>query len=378
MSKARVGFVIEQALGHVAYGMNLRAALAARDDIEIVWLEVPYLPEKLGPLPLHNWTLRGSARAWSLIRRAHNKAPLDALFLHTQTISLFAGGFMGRIPTLLSLDATPKNLDQLAGSYAHSVGNPIAESIKGTLHRRVIRKARWYTTWSDWAKRSLVDDYDADGSKVTVVHPGTTLANFPAPETKQRDPARPLQILFVGGDLERKGGDLLLSVFTESLRGACELHLVTAADVEPRQGVHVYHDVKPHSQQLLKLYRDADVFVLPTRGDCLAVVLGEAMASSMPIVTTAVGAHTEAVEDGESGYIIGVDDAGALRDRLLQMASDRGLVARMGARSRAIGEARFDMAKGASQIGDILVRIAGAKDRPTLQARREGMMKGEL
>ena len=37
----RVAFVIEQALGHVAYGMNLRRALEAHDDLECVFLDVP-------------------------------------------------------------------------------------------------------------------------------------------------------------------------------------------------------------------------------------------------------------------------------------------------------------------------------------------------
>src|SRR5438445_5103110 len=119
--RARIAFVIEQALGHVAYGMGLKEALADRHDIEGVWIEVPYALGSFGRVPYvgPNWTLRGSARAWKCIREAERERPLDALFLHTQTVSLFAGAHMGRIPTLLSLDATPKNLDEIGGSYAH-------------------------------------------------------------------------------------------------------------------------------------------------------------------------------------------------------------------------------------------------------------------
>ncbi|HET9959497.1 MAG TPA: hypothetical protein VFQ61_33630, partial [Polyangiaceae bacterium] len=88
--KPRVGFVVEQALGHVAYGQSLRKALAGREDLEIVWLEIPYGFEGMGKIPLvgRNWTLRGSARAFRAIQQAHAKTPLDALFLHTQTISV--------------------------------------------------------------------------------------------------------------------------------------------------------------------------------------------------------------------------------------------------------------------------------------------------
>src|SRR5262245_43171631 len=113
--KRRIGFVIEQAMGHVSYGMGLRMALAERDDIDPEWIEVPFEPGNLGKVPLlgRNWTLRGSMRAARAIVEANRRRPLDALFLHTQTISLFSGPLMARIPTLLSLDATPLNYDEL-------------------------------------------------------------------------------------------------------------------------------------------------------------------------------------------------------------------------------------------------------------------------
>jgi glycosyltransferase involved in cell wall biosynthesis len=358
--RARIAFVIEQALGHVAYGMGLKEALADRHDIEGVWIEVPYALGSFGRVPYvgPNWTLRGSARAWKCIREAERERPLDALFLHTQTVSLFAGAHMGRIPTLLSLDATPKNLDEIGGSYAHAVGGKVLEGLKLLAHRRVMRNAERFTTWSQWAKASLVKDYGAAADKVTVIHPGTVVSNFPSPGTREERREGPLRVLFVGGDFVRKGGDLLLDVYRAHLRGKVELHLVTAADLPAEEGVHVYRGLKPHSPELLERYRDADVFVLPTRGDCLAVVLGEAMASCLPIITTRVGAHPEAVEDGRSGYLLAVDDAKGLRESLERMAGDRTLVAEMGRQSRRIGEDRFDMHKNANQIADLLVSLA--------------------
>jgi glycosyltransferase involved in cell wall biosynthesis len=234
----------------------------------------------------------------------------------------------------------------------------LVEHAKLFAHRAVMRRARWFTTWSQWAKDSLVHDYGVDGSRVTILPPGTTLSNYPDPNARGPRRPGPLRLLFVGGDFKRKGGDLLLDVFNAHLRDSCELHLITAADVATGNGVHVYRGLKPHSADLLRLYADADVFVLPTRGDCLAVVLGEAMASSLPIITTRVGAHAEAVEDGESGFVLDVDDGAALRDRIERLARDPALAARMGKRSRQIGEERFDMNKNANRIGDMLIDLA--------------------
>lgn len=355
---ARIGFVIEQALGHVAYGMGLRRILERRSDIECVWLEIPFDTGHIGRIPVigKNWTVRGSLRARRAIEEAHRQRPLDALFIHTQTIGLFSGGAMSRIPTLLSLDATPINYDELASWYGDKVHAAPLESAKLFAHRRVMRRAAWFTTWSAWAKNSLVSDYGVPESKITVIHPGTVLSNFPDPAS--RAPHRgPLRALFVGADFKRKGGDLLVEVCRSRLAGKVELDLVTTADVAPQPGVRVHRGLKPHSPELLRRFAEADVFVLPTRGDCLAVVLGEAMASSLPIITTRVGAHAEAVEDGESGFVIDVDDAAALADRLERLASDPELCFRMGQRSRAIGEAKFDMNKNANQIADLLLGL---------------------
>lgn len=358
--KRRIGFVIEQALGHVAYGMGLKQALAARADLELEWIEIPFEPGTFGKLPIvgRNWTLRGSERAYRAIASAHRRQPLDALFIHTQTVALLSGRHMAKIPTLLSLDATPINYDELAGAYRDSVDSAPLERAKQWAHRRVMKKAAAFTVWSDWAKRSLVDDYGAPAQKVTVLHPGTVISSFPDPATRQVRSDKPLNLLFVGGDFPRKGGDLLLTTVRERFRGRVELHLVTGAQVQPGDGVFVHRGVKPLSPELFRRFAEADVFVLPTRGDCLAMVLGESMAACLPIITTRVGAHAEAVEEGQSGFLIDKDDGQALGDRIDLLERDRTLCFNMGMRSREIGEARFNMQKNANQIADILLEIS--------------------
>ncbi len=356
----RIGLVLEQALGHVAYGMGIKQALAQRSDIECEWLEIPF---ELGDFKRlskvgENWTFRGSVRARNAIAKAHRRRPLDALFIHTQTVGLFAGSYMRKVPTLMSLDATPMNYDQLANWYGDRVHSATIERLKLQAHRMVMKHAQQFTVWSQWAKNSLVADYLVDPRKITILHPGTNLANFPDPE--QRGPRRPgpFRLLFVGGDFKRKGGDLLLDVYRTHLRDSCELHLVTGAELPAEPGVHVYRGVKPHSEQLLRLYADADAFVLPTRGDCLAVVLGEAMASGLPIITTRVGAHAEAVEEGKSGFVLDVDDARGLSERLKQLSRDPEGARSMGRHSREIGEERFNMSRNANRIADMLIELA--------------------
>jgi glycosyltransferase involved in cell wall biosynthesis len=64
------------------------------------------------------------------------------------------------------------------------------------------------------------------------------------------------------------------------------------------------------------LFATADLFVLPSHADCLAMVLMEATAAGLPVVTTDVGALAEAVRDGESGLLIPPEDGRALQQAL--------------------------------------------------------------
>jgi glycosyltransferase involved in cell wall biosynthesis len=364
--------VIEQAMGHVSYGLGLRQALANRDDLEAEWIDVPFGPGRFGRLPVvgRNWTLRGSARAARAIAAADRRRPLDALFIHTQTISLLSGPLMARIPTLLSLDATPINYDELAAPYRAAVHGPHIERAKQWAHRNVMKHAAAFTTWSEWARRSLVQDYGVPAERVTVLYPGTVISGFADPSARQPRQGTPLNVLFVGGDFRRKGGDLLLDIVRRHFRGRIELHLVTDADVPAGDGVFVHRGVKPLSPELLARFAAADVFALPTRGDCLAMVMGESMAACVPVITTRVGAHAEAVEDGHSGFLIDPDDGEALRDRLDRLERDRIRCFEMGMQARRVGEARFDMRKNAHRIASILLEIA---ERPGRRAIGENL-----
>jgi glycosyltransferase involved in cell wall biosynthesis len=83
------------------------------------------------------------------------------------------------------------------------------------------------------------------------------------------------------------------------------------------------------------------------------MVLGEAMAASLPVITTDVGAHAEAIEDGYNGFIVR-DDKASLGDALEMLVDDHALRQRMGEAGRARAEDRFDTAKNARELVDFL------------------------
>lgn len=353
----RLGFALEYSLGHTTHAQNLKRTLTQRSDIVPTYVDLPYdgISGAWTRLPgvRSNWSLRASLGAWLGMRR-HIKH-LDGALYHTQVTSLFAAGLMRQVPSVISLDATPLQYDALGAFYGHvPSSNPRLEALKKRLNQRAFGAARHLVAWSEWTKASLAADYGVAPEKVSVVPPGIDT------DLWRRDrPARsagPLNLLFVGGDFPRKGGDTLLAAFKCLPPGLAQLTIVTKT---PNSGdnlanVTVRHDIQPNSEALLKLYSEADLFVFPTRGDCLPLAVMEALTSGLPVVTTTVGALPEAVTHGETGWIVPPDDPAALTDALQTLAGNRTLLARLSREAAVVGMERFNAATNYGRLIDIV------------------------
>lgn len=73
---------------------------------------------------------------------------------------------------------------------------------------------------------------------------------------------------------------------------------------------------------MLNLMAACDVFLFATLHENLSNALLEAMACGQAVIATAVGGNVEVVRNGENGYLIPPEDAGAINDALLKMLND--------------------------------------------------------
>lgn len=142
----------------------------------------------------------------------------------------------------------------------------------------------------------------------------------------------PLMVLAVGQFIRRKGFDILLRAAAAFPAGTALYLIGGSATPEYREicrtnGLErvTFLDFMP-SDQLKNYYDAADVFVLPTRSDIWGLVINEAMARALPVVTTTrCVAGLELVEDGVNGFLVPPDDGGSLAEKINGVLMDSAL-----------------------------------------------------
>jgi glycosyltransferase involved in cell wall biosynthesis len=365
--RPHIGFVLERSLGHVAHAETLARLLPADRTITTDLSQIEFGVDGAAariPVFASNWTVRAGVRARRAIRRMHGARPLDALFVHTQVPAVLVPDWIGKVPTIVSLDATPLQYDEMGPQYDHKTGNRHIERAKWRLNRACLSRARHVVTWSQWAKDGVVDGYELAASDVSVIPPGVDLALWRRSPHPQTDDGV-VRILFVGGDFERKGGDVLIEAFAvlrslmESTGGpALRLDIVTSANLPRQPAVHVHHGLRPNQPELIALYHRADMFVLPTRADCLSLALIEAGAAELPLVGTAVGGVPEIVRQGETGLVVPPGDRDALVEALQVLVEQPSLRRRLGLAAGQLVAERFDATMNTRRLVETLLGIA--------------------
>jgi D-inositol-3-phosphate glycosyltransferase len=113
------------------------------------------------------------------------------------------------------------------------------------------------------------------------------------------------------------------------------------------------------SQELAPLYRQASLFVLPSNEEGLGIVLLEAMASGLPVVSTRCGGPETCVVEGKTGYLTPVGDAEALAGRMQVLLEDETLRQRLGRAGRELVERRFSLQAAGEPFLAVYDRLLG-------------------
>jgi alpha-maltose-1-phosphate synthase len=126
--------------------------------------------------------------------------------------------------------------------------------------------------------------------------------------------------LFVGRVTPRKGVHYLLKAWKELKLSSAELLLIGVNEYPEKwlsqyNDIFRYHSSVPHAS-LNQYYSDANVLVFPSLVEGFGLVLLEAMACGIPIITTTNTGGPDIITDGVEGFIVPIRDVEALKEKI--------------------------------------------------------------
>jgi L-malate glycosyltransferase len=151
---------------------------------------------------------------------------------------------------------------------------------------------------------------------------------------------------FVGELREKKGMITLLRAFAQvnKQRPTALLIVGEIRQGEDRQTFEEFRSTNPQlrititghipHKDLPTYYSLIDAFAHPSLRDGMPNALLEAMACGKAVVATAVGGASEAIKDGETGFLVPANDAEALSQKFLELLEDESLRSRLGRSAR--------------------------------------------
>jgi glycosyltransferase involved in cell wall biosynthesis len=227
----------------------------------------------------------------------------------------------------------------------------------------VLRKADRVVVFTEEQRSALSAKYRIDPERVVVIPNGVEDAFYYPDERVPR--AKP-RLLFVGRLSNQKNLPLLLQALA-GVSDQFETTIVGDGELEAQlkelsaglnlQNVRFYG--RADGDELRNLYRNADIFVLPSEREGMPLVLLEALAMGLPVVATDIPGTRDVIHDGVNGRLVALGDAAALREALFSVTSSPETYRRMSEASR-----KFAHQYSWTAVGDMFERLYGEVVEP--------------
>lgn len=317
--------------GVAVYNRDLLEAFCAHPAVDRVVALPRVISRPLEPLPpklVYRQAAAGGARTFALAVARELPAMAHSQFIYCAHINLapvaWALGRMFRIPVL-------------CGLYGIEAWSPTGRSLTDRLAPRL---DRYYAISEITRQRFLAWAPAAEGRVdllPNAIHAEQYGEGPRCPDLARRLGLEDRTVIMTFGRLvsrERaKGFDEVLQVLPDLTRDVPDIAYVIAGDGDYRPelerrvaqlglGDRVVFTGMVAEAEKPALYRLADVYVMPSRGEGFGFVFLEAMACGVPVVASSLDGSRDAVRNGELGRMVDPDQAGELRRAILEALSD--------------------------------------------------------
>jgi len=251
--------------------------------------------------------------------------------------------------------------------HAYDLTNFIKKNNKN-VYDFLFKKGDLFISISDyWIKKII--ELGCDPKKLIVHRMGIDVDKFRYKERKHNSGDK-IKVLTIGRLVEKKGYKYMIEAISRIVRKNKNIEYIMAGEgplllnlkkIAKELNVEKYINFLGaiNQKKAIALYREADIFVLPSvtakNGDQegIPVVLMEASAIGMPIISTYHTGIPEVVIDGKSGYLVPEKDVDDLVEKLERLIEHPEMWQGMRGKGRKLIEEKYDINK----LNDRLVEI---------------------
>ena len=208
----------------------------------------------------------------------------DFDFVH----SFFWTFYKYKKPWIHENDQSPSQLIYNYMKIKNGFGQYVAEKVAS-----IINGSEAVITWTNYAKEGFIKD-GVDKHKIFVVPlPSEIKCNKKAHEG--------FNILFVGRDFYRKGGDIAIAIYKRLVEKHKNVRLIYVGKAYVKDEGIVHYEGLPRPV-LESLYEISDLMVYPSRDEAYGLAALEALSHGVPVISSSLPSLKEIVSNGEDGY----------------------------------------------------------------------------
>lgn len=212
------------------------------------------------------------------------------------------------IPIIYSSDSSFGQLNGYYDTYSNLFNFSKKES--NYIEQKAILKASYFVYCSDWAKDYVFNNYQTRGELFTIPF-GANIENEKIIYTpKKISKTEQINLLFLGIDWYRKGGEIVYETFLKLLESGYDIKLNVCGCIPPVKHPNInvipFLDKNKASDldQFSSLLQHSHLLFLPSKAECFGIVFCEASAFGIPSITKNTGGISNAVYNGINGYCL--------------------------------------------------------------------------
>jgi glycosyltransferase involved in cell wall biosynthesis len=323
---------------------------------------------------LSGWFPQKVARRMTAVMREMNAAPFGVLaqlrrlggsivHIHfaTDLVAIWPAVRLLGLPTVTTLHGYDINIHKSYWGRGNRASQRYPERLVSIAQHAQVK----FIAVSE-AIRGRAIEYGIPADKIIVKHVGIDATRF-APRG-QPLAARARRVLYVGRLVEKKGGAILIAAFAQAQSAVPGAELVMIGDgperaalveLAKRAGVNAQFLGSRSSEQVKDELDRARVLCLPSitarNGDAegFGLVLLEAQACGVPVITSARGGATDGMINGVTGVAFDEGDVTALTGHLVKLLTDDAMAMAMSRAGPEFVAAKFDLRRCTADLEDL-------------------------